>query len=369
MRVLVTGGAGFLGSHLCETLLKRGDSVVCVDDLSTGRRDNLSKFADDPKFTFVQLDVSTALNVPGRLDAVTHLASPASPPDYHRLPLETLAVGSRSIENALKLAERKAARFVLASTSEISGDPTVHPQNEQYWGNVSSIGPRSVYDEAKRFAEAISMAYSRSRGVNVGIVRIFNTFGPRMRAEDGRVVSSFIAQALNGDPLTIYGDGQQTRSFCYVDDLIRGLVAMIDSNETGPINLETRLSGQFRNWPNWSWRSPVRPRTLNSTGGPWMTQPAAARTSASPQMCWAGNPRSPPRRAWRRPSGISAPTQEKCRPPPRNSPAPNSKECPRLRTRQRVRPWPSPPRHPDNTPPCGPSGRTEFPRRSACVSL
>ncbi|MGO4805411.1 UDP-glucuronic acid decarboxylase family protein [Arthrobacter sp. 2MCAF15] len=237
MRVLVTGGAGFLGSHLCETLIKRGDSVVCVDDLSTGRRENLAKFADDPNFTFVQLDVSTALNIPGRLDAVAHLASPASPPDYHRLPLETLAVGSRGTENALKLAERKAARFVLASTSEIYGDPTVHPQNEQYWGNVSSIGPRSVYDEAKRFAEAISMAYSRSRGVNVGIVRIFNTFGPRMRAEDGRVVSSFIAQALNGDPLTIYGDGQQTRSFCYVDDLIRGLVAMIDSNETGPINL------------------------------------------------------------------------------------------------------------------------------------
>jgi len=237
MRVLVTGGAGFLGSHLCETLLKRGDSVVCVDDLSTGRRDNLAKFADHPNFAFVQLDVSTALSLKGPLDVVAHLASPASPPDYHRLPLETLAVGSRGTENALKLAERKAARFVLASTSEIYGDPTVHPQTEQYWGNVSSIGPRSVYDEAKRFAEALSMAYSRTRGVNVGIVRIFNTFGPRMRAEDGRVVSSFIAQALNGDPLTIYGDGQQTRSFCYVDDLIRGLVAMIDSNETGPINL------------------------------------------------------------------------------------------------------------------------------------
>jgi dTDP-glucose 4,6-dehydratase len=237
MRVLVTGGAGFLGSHLCETLLKRGDSVVCVDDLSTGRRENLTKFANDPQFTFVQLDVSTALNVPGPLDAVAHLASPASPPDYHRLPLETLAVGSRGTEHALKLAERKAARFVLASTSEIYGDPTVHPQTEQYWGNVSSIGPRSVYDEAKRFAEAISMAYARSRDVNVGIVRIFNTFGPRMRAEDGRVVSSFIAQALNGDPLTVYGDGQQTRSFCYVDDLIRGIVAMIDSDETGPINL------------------------------------------------------------------------------------------------------------------------------------
>jgi dTDP-glucose 4,6-dehydratase len=237
MRVLVTGGAGFLGSHLCETLLKRGDSVICADDLSTGRRNNIAKFADDPNFTFLQADVSTSLNFRGRLDAVAHLASPASPPDYHRLPLETLAVGSRGTENALKLAELKAARFILASTSEVYGDPAVHPQTEQYWGNVSSVGPRSVYDEAKRFSEAISMAYARSRGVNVGIVRIFNTFGPRMRAEDGRVVSSFITQALNGDPLTIYGDGQQTRSFCYVDDLIRGIVAMIDSEETGPINL------------------------------------------------------------------------------------------------------------------------------------
>lgn len=237
MRVLVTGGAGFLGSHLCETLLNRGDSVICADDLSTGRRSNMAKFADDPNFTFLQVDVSTALRVKGRIDAVAHLASPASPPDYHRLPLETLAVGSKGTENALKLADEKEARFVLASTSEIYGDPTVHPQTEQYWGNVSSIGPRSVYDEAKRFAEAISMAYSRSRGVDVGIVRIFNTFGPRMRAEDGRVVSSFIAQALNGDPLTIYGNGQQTRSFCYVDDLVRGIVAMIDSDQTGPINL------------------------------------------------------------------------------------------------------------------------------------
>ena len=237
MRVLVTGGAGFLGSHLCEALLKRGDSVICVDDLSTGRRDNIAEFKRHKRFTFLQADVSASLNFSGRLDAVAHLASPASPPDYHRLPLETLAVGSRGTENALKLAELNSARFILASTSEVYGDPTVHPQTEQYWGNVSSIGPRSVYDEAKRFAEAISMAYARTREVNVGIVRIFNTFGPRMRADDGRVVSSFIAQALNGDPLTIYGDGQQTRSFCYVDDLIRGIVAMIDSDETGPINL------------------------------------------------------------------------------------------------------------------------------------
>lgn len=237
MRALVTGGAGFLGSHLCESLLRRGDSVVCVDDLSTGRRDNIAKFSDHPEFTYLQTDVSSSLRLGGPVDVVAHLASPASPPDYHRLPLETLAVGSRGTENALKLAEKKSARFVLASTSEVYGDPAVHPQAESYWGNVSSVGPRSVYDEAKRFAEALSMAYARSRGVNAGIVRIFNTFGPRMRAEDGRVVSSFIAQALNGDPLTVYGDGQQTRSFCFVDDLVRGIVAMIDSQESGPINL------------------------------------------------------------------------------------------------------------------------------------
>ncbi|WP_353712904.1 UDP-glucuronic acid decarboxylase family protein [Arthrobacter sp. K5] len=237
MRVLVTGGAGFLGSHLCEELLKRGDAVICVDDLSTGRRDNIAGFIGDRKFAFLRADVSTALQVSGPLDVVAHLASPASPPDYHRLPLETLAVGSRGTENALQLAERKSARFLLASTSEVYGDPIVHPQTEDYCGNVSSVGPRSVYDEAKRFAEALTMAYARTHGVNVGIIRIFNTFGPRMRAEDGRVVSSFIAQALNGDPLTIYGDGEQTRSFCYVDDLIRGILAMLDGDETGPVNL------------------------------------------------------------------------------------------------------------------------------------
>lgn len=237
MRALVTGGAGFLGSHLCETMLGRGDSVVCVDNLSTGRRSNIAPLLQHPRFVFVEADVSTSLELQGPLDAVVHLASPASPPDYHRLPLQTLAVGSRGTENALMLAEGKRARFLLASTSEIYGDPLVHPQTEEYWGNVSSIGPRSVYDEAKRYAEAVSMAYARSRGVNVGIVRIFNTFGPRMRAEDGRVVSSFIAQALNHHPLTIYGDGSQTRSFCFVDDLVRGLAAMIDSDETGPINL------------------------------------------------------------------------------------------------------------------------------------
>lgn len=237
MRVVVTGGAGFLGSHLCERLLQRGDDVVCVDDLSTGRQDNLRYLLRRTGFTFIQNDVSAGLPVLGRVDGVAHLASPASPADYHRLALETLAVGSRGTENALALAYRHGARFVLASTSEVYGDPLVHPQVEDYRGNVSSVGPRSVYDEAKRFAEALSMGYQRSRGADVGIVRIFNTYGPRMRPGDGRVVSSFITQALNGDPLTIYGDGSQTRSFCYVDDLVSGIVAMLDSHTTGPTNL------------------------------------------------------------------------------------------------------------------------------------
>lgn len=237
MRALVTGGAGFLGSHLCEFLLQRGDEVICVDNLSTGRQSNIDSLLKTPNFSFVFQDVSNSLPDLDSLDVVAHLASPAAPPDYHRLPLETLAVGSRGTENALRLAESTGARFILASTSEIYGTPLIHPQVENYWGNVNSIGPRSVYDEAKRFSEAISMAYARSRGVNVGIVRIFNTYGPRMRAEDGRVVSSFIAQALNQDPLTIYGDGTQTRSYCYVEDLIRGIALMIDCDEVGPINL------------------------------------------------------------------------------------------------------------------------------------
>jgi dTDP-glucose 4,6-dehydratase len=237
MRVLVTGGAGFLGSHLCGMLLGRGDEVICVDNLSTGRLRNIAGFIDHPAFTFIEVDVSRSLSVAGPLDAIAHLASPASPPDYHRMPLETLAVGSRGTEHVLMLAERASARMVLASTSEVYGDPLVHPQPEGYWGNVNSVGPRSVYDEAKRFAEAITMAYARSRGVSAGIVRIFNTYGPRMRAEDGRVVSSFISQALNGDPLTVYGRGTQTRSLCYVDDLVRGIVAMLDCDVAGPVNL------------------------------------------------------------------------------------------------------------------------------------
>ncbi|TQS40529.1 UDP-glucuronic acid decarboxylase family protein [Cryptosporangium phraense] len=237
MRVVVTGGAGFLGSHLAASLCRRGDQVICVDNFSTGRRENIEPLLGDPSFTLIEADVTEGLDVPGPVDAVAHLASPASPPDYHRLPLETLAVGSRGTEYGLRLAARHRARFVLASTSEVYGDPVVHPQREEYWGNVNPVGPRSVYDEAKRYAEAVTMAYKRSYDLNAGIVRIFNTYGPRMRPQDGRVVTSFITQALVGDPLTIYGDGEQTRSFCYVDDLIAGIVAMIDSDVTGPINL------------------------------------------------------------------------------------------------------------------------------------
>lgn len=237
MRVAVTGGGGFLGSHLCEALLRRGNSVVCLDNFSTGKPENIAHLKAYPAFEFIHTDVSTAADVPGRLDAVAHLASPASPPDYLRWPLETLAVGSRGTENCLRLARHHGARFVLASTSEVYGDPLVHPQDEGYWGNVNPVGPRSVYDESKRFAEALSAAYRRTHDVNVGILRIFNTYGPRMRPQDGRVVSSFITQALSGEPLTIYGDGKQTRSFCFVDDLIRGIVAMLDSPEDGPLNL------------------------------------------------------------------------------------------------------------------------------------
>lgn len=237
MRVAVTGGAGFLGSHLCDALFAQGNQVVCLDNLSTGRIDNIMHLIGQEGFTFSETDVSDGIDVDGPVDAVAHFASAASPPDYQRLPLETLTVGSRGTENALRLAELKGSRFVLASTSEVYGDPAVHPQNEEYWGNVNPIGPRSMYDEAKRFAEALTRAYSNARGLNVGIIRIFNTYGPRMSASDGRVVTNFITQALNGDPITVYGAGDQTRSFCYVDDLIHGVVAMIDSSEPGPVNL------------------------------------------------------------------------------------------------------------------------------------
>ncbi|MEU5954390.1 UDP-glucuronic acid decarboxylase family protein [Streptomyces sp. NPDC047525] len=237
MKVVVTGGGGFVGSHLCEALLRRGDTVCCLDNFCTGEPENVAHLRGAPRFRLIRADVTEPFDVPGPVDAVAHLASPASPPDYHRLALETLAVGSRGTENALRLAQRHGARFLLTSTSEVYGDPEVHPQPEEYWGHVNPVGPRSVYDEAKRFAEALAMAYRRSLGVDVGIVRIFNTYGPRMRPHDGRVVSTLVRQALAGRPLTLYGDGSQTRSFCYVDDLVRGLIAMLDSDRSGPVNL------------------------------------------------------------------------------------------------------------------------------------
>jgi dTDP-glucose 4,6-dehydratase len=236
-RVLVTGGAGFLGSHLCEALVMRGDSVVCVDDLSSGRLSNLRALENDSGFELVVGDVSAKIEVEGGFDAVAHLASAASPQDYLGHPIETLVTGSEGTRHALEIAAESRARLLLASTSEVYGDPSVHPQVESYWGNVNPVGPRSVYDEAKRFAEALTMAWHNAKGLDVGIVRIFNTYGPRLRAGDGRVVSNFIVQALRGDPLTVYGDGSQTRSLCYVADEVRGLLALLDSQVTGPVNI------------------------------------------------------------------------------------------------------------------------------------
>jgi dTDP-glucose 4,6-dehydratase len=255
MRVVVTGGAGFVGSHVCETLLERGHEVVAVDNMISGSPDNVGHLLSRPGFRLVQRDVTEGLGpaaggsggsddvgaaaVVGdrRVDLVLHLACPASPVDYTTYPLETLDVSSRGTRAALELAEAHGARFVLTSTSEVYGDPLVHPQTEDYWGNVNPIGPRSVYDEGKRFAEALTMAYRRQRGVDGGIVRIFNTYGPRMREHDGRVVPTFVRQALAGEPLTVAGDGSQTRSLCYVDDLVEGLLRFADTAEAGPVNL------------------------------------------------------------------------------------------------------------------------------------
>jgi len=234
---VITGGAGFLGSHLADHLIARGESVVCVDDFSTGRRENVAHLIGHPRFSLVEADVSVDLPVDGPVGSVFHLASPASPPDYLARPLQTLAVGSEGTRRALELAGRHGARFLLASTSEVYGDPTEHPQTESYWGNVHPVGPRSVYDEAKRFAEALTMAHRRTLGVDACIVRIFNTYGPRLRPDDGRVVSNFLVAALRGEPLTVYGDGSQTRSLCYVDDEVRGLVALADSDAVGPLNI------------------------------------------------------------------------------------------------------------------------------------
>jgi dTDP-glucose 4,6-dehydratase len=235
-RVLITGGAGFIGSHLCERFLADGHDVICMDNFLTGSPDNIAHLFGNPHFHFIKQNVTDYIYVDGPVDAILHFASPASPVDYLELPIPTLKVGSLGTHKALGLAKLKGARFLLASTSEVYGDPLVHPQSEDYWGHVNPIGPRGVYDEAKRFAEALTMAYHRAHGLPTRIVRIFNTHGPRMRLNDGRVVPNFISQALRGEPLTVYGDGRQTRSFCYVSDLVEGLVRLLGSDYTGPVN-------------------------------------------------------------------------------------------------------------------------------------
>lgn len=237
MRIVVTGGAGFIGSHLCDRLLAEGHSVIAMDNLITGTADNIVHLVGRDDFLFIKHDVTNYIYIDGPVDAVLHFASPASPIDYMQLPIQTLKVGALGTHKALGLARAKGARFLLASTSEVYGDPLVHPQPETYWGNVNPIGPRGVYDEAKRFAEAMTMAYHRVHGVETRIARIFNTYGPRMRLDDGRVIPNFIGQALRGEPLTVYGDGSQTRSFCYVDDLVEGIVRLLHSDEVEPVNL------------------------------------------------------------------------------------------------------------------------------------
>src|SRR6185369_1683728 len=237
LRVLITGGAGFVGSHLCDRFLAEGHSVIAMDNLITGNTRNIAHLAGNKNFSFIHHDVTNYIYINGPVDAVLHFASPASPIDYLKYPIQTLKVGSLGTHNALGLAMAKGAKFLLASTSEVYGDPLEHPQREEYWGHVNPIGPRGVYDEAKRFAEAMTMAYHRSHGVQTRIVRIFNTFGSRMRAHDGRVVPNFIMQALRGEDITVYGDGKQTRSFCYVSDLVEGIVRLLGAGHGGPVNL------------------------------------------------------------------------------------------------------------------------------------
>lgn len=234
---VVTGGAGFLGSHLCDKLLAEGCKVICVDNLITGNINNISHLVENENFLFLKHDITNYIFIPGRIDYILHFASPASPIDYLKLPIQTLKVGSLGTHKVLGLAKEKKARMLLASTSEVYGDPDVHPQDEEYWGNVNPVGPRGVYDEAKRFAEAITMAYHRFHGIETRIVRIFNTYGPRMRLDDGRALPAFVGQALRGEDITVFGDGSQTRSFCYVSDLVDGIFKLLMSNESNPVNI------------------------------------------------------------------------------------------------------------------------------------
>ena len=252
MRIVITGGAGFLGSHLSETLVARGHEVVAVDNLVTGRRANVTQLEASGRFELIEHDVTEPFDVGGDVDGILHFASAASPVDYLKLPIETLRVGSQGTQNALELAARKGARLVFASTSEVYGDPQVHPQPETYWGHVNPVGPRGVYDEAKRYAEALVLAYRKARGVDAGIVRIFNTFGPRMRPNDGRAIPNFVRQALAGEPVTVSGDGDQTRSICYVDDLVAAILAMLlETHDPGPVNIGNPHEISMRDLAQW----------------------------------------------------------------------------------------------------------------------
>ena len=252
MRIVITGGAGFLGSHLSETLVARGHEVVAVDNLVTGRRANVTQLGASGRFELIEHDVTEPFDVDGDVDGILHFASAASPVDYLKLPIETLRVGSQGTQNALELAARKGARLVFASTSEVYGDPQVHPQPETYWGHVNPVGPRGVYDEAKRYAEALVLAYRKARGVDAGIVRIFNTFGPRMRPNDGRAIPNFVRQALAGEPVTVSGDGEQTRSICYVDDLVAAILAMLlETHDPGPVNIGNPHEISMRDLAQW----------------------------------------------------------------------------------------------------------------------
>ncbi|MGW3796455.1 dTDP-glucose 4,6-dehydratase [Dermacoccus sp. SAI-028] len=252
MRIVITGGAGFLGSHLSETLVARGHEVVAVDNLVTGRRANVTQLEASGRFELIEHDVTEPFDVGGDVDGILHFASAASPVDYLKLPIETLRAGSQGTQNALELAARKGARLVFASTSEVYGDPQVHPQPETYWGHVNPVGPRGVYDEAKRYAEALVLAYRKARGVDAGIVRIFNTFGPRMRPNDGRAIPNFVRQALAGEPVTVSGDGDQTRSICYVDDLVAAILAMLlETHDPGPVNIGNPHEISMRDLAQW----------------------------------------------------------------------------------------------------------------------
>ncbi len=328
---VVTGGAGFLGSHLCEYLLELGDRVICIDNLDTGSLENIEHIGQ-PEFEFINHDLTEFVQVDGPIDFIYHLASPASPIDYARLPLHTLKVGSYGTHHMLGLAKCKRARFLLASTSEVYGDPEVHPQPETYWGHVNPIGPRGVYDEAKRYAEALTMAYHRQQGVDTRIARIFNTYGPRMRPHDGRAIPTFLRQALQDKPLTVFGDGSQTRSFCYVDDLIRGLVALMCSEYHQPVNLGNpsemtllelaecvievtgvalgdRLRGAARRTTRRCASPTSRSRARCSSGSPRSSFATAcgSRSTGPASSGWSA-PVKPPRR-FRSPRPANAPTR------------------------------------------------------------